>query len=61
MLEKRDAVDAAYLDFSKLFNSVPQQRLILKLRAYGVSGKLLNWVEAFITGRMQRVTVNDSR
>ena len=57
MLEQGDPVDALYLDFSKAFNSVPHQRLLLKLYACGVRGKLLDWVKAFLTGRRQRVTV----
>ena len=58
MLEEGDPVDALYLDCSKAFNSVPHQRLLLKLRSCGVGGKLLNWIEAFLTGRRQRVAVN---
>ena len=61
ILEEGDSVDALYLDFSKAFNSVPHQRLLLKLRSCWVGGKLLNWVEAFLTGRRQRVSVNGSR
>ena len=61
ILEEGDSVDALYLDFSKAFNSVPHQRLLLKLRSCRVGGKLLNWVEAFLTGRQQRVSVNGSR
>ena len=61
ILEEGDSVDALYLDFNKAFNSVPHQRLNLKLRSCGVGGKLLNWVKAFLTGRRQRVSVNDLR
>ena len=61
LLERGDPVDAIYLDFSKAFNSVPHQRLLLKLRSCGVGGKLLTWIEAFLTGRQQRVTVNGTK
>ena len=61
ILEEGDPVDALYLDFSKAFNSVPHQHILLKLRSCGVGGKLLDWVEAFLTGRRQRVTVNGLR
>ena len=48
-----EPLDVVYLDFKKAFDSVTQ-----KLRAYGVCGNLLNWIQHFLTGRKQRVTVN---
>ena len=60
-LENAESIDAIYLDISKAFNSVPHQRLLLKLQACGVNGKFLSWVEAFLTGRQQRVRVNSSK
>ena len=50
--------DAIYLDFAKAFDTVPHSRLIGKLQAYGVSGDLLKWVEAFLLNRSQIVRVN---
>ena len=32
-----------------------------KLRGYGIEGRILTWIEAFLTDRRQRVVVNDSR
>ena len=40
---------------------MPHKRLLVKLRGYCISGKLLAWIEAFVTGRKQRVEVNGSR
>ena len=60
-VEDGDPVDIAYLDFSKAFDSVPHQRLLGKLRAYGVRGKLLGWIEAFLVGRKQRVVIQGSK
>ena len=57
-LEAGDPLDAIYCDFSKAFDSVPHQRLLRKLHAYGVRGRLLHWIESFLTGRKQRVVVN---
>ena len=47
-----------YLDFRKAFDSVPHRRLIAILEQNGVSGKTLNWIKAFLSGRQQRVVVN---
>ena len=32
------------MDFAKAFDKVPHQRLLNKLTAYGIEGKLLNWI-----------------
>ena len=52
------AVDTIYLDYSKAFDTVPLRRLLHKLRAYGISGTLLDWMESFLVGRTQQVSVN---
>ena len=51
-------VDIIYLDFRKAFDSVPHNRLLMKLKAYGIGGSLLRWVQNFLSGRMQRVVLN---
>lgn len=48
------------LDFAKAFYTVPHERLLLKAKCYGISGKLNNWLRVFFTGRRQRVVVNGS-
>ena len=53
-------IDAIYLDFSKAFDTVPHQRLIGKLEAYGISGNILSWIKGFLQGRTQQVVVNGS-
>ena len=53
-------VDVIYLDFAKAFDKVPHQRLLLKLEAHGISGKVLQWIEAWLTDRSQRVVLNGS-
>ena len=56
--EQGGCLDAIYLDFSKAFDSVPHQRLLNKLRTYGINGNILSWCESFLTGRRQRVVIN---
>jgi hypothetical protein len=58
-LGKRQAVDIMYLDFAKAFNSVSHRKLLRKLHALGVRGKLLRWIQAFLSNRRQRVRVNN--
>ena len=49
------------LDFSKAFDSVPHQRLLLKLDYYyGIRGKTAAWINAFLSNRSQLVSVNGS-
>ena len=57
-LDKNITTDIAVLDFSKAFAVVPHVMLIQKLGYYGIGGKVQNWIEAFLAGRLQRVIVN---
>ena len=52
--------DVILLDFSKAFDSVPHQRLLLKLDYYGIRGKTAAWIKAFLSNRSQVVSVNCS-
>jgi len=44
--------------FQKAFDSVPHELLLRKIYAYGFRGKLFNWIQGFLKGRKQRVSVN---
>ncbi|MES9971492.1 MAG: reverse transcriptase family protein, partial [Candidatus Thiodiazotropha sp.] len=57
LVENDESWDTVYLDFAKAFDSVPHQRLINKISAYGIRGQLLSWIRDFLTGRRQYVTV----
>jgi len=57
-VDQGDAVDLVYLDFSKAFDKVSHQKLILKLKSHGISGCVLKWIEAWLSGRRQRVVIN---
>ena len=58
ILDSGNAVDAIYLDFRKAFDTVPHRRLLAKLECYGVTGKCLAWINAFLDDRKQRVIIN---
>ena len=60
-LDSGTAMDIAYMDFRKAFDSVPHQRLIFKLKNYGISGKLLSWIQDFLSNRTQYVKINNSK
>ena len=60
VLENRSSLHCLLLDFSKAFDSVPHERLLLKLDSFGIRGKLLAWMLGFLTHRVQRVVINGS-
>ena len=41
-LDDGNDVDVIYLDFHKAFDQVPHQCLLSKMKAYGISGSVLN-------------------
>jgi hypothetical protein len=51
----RNSIDVVFLDFAKAFDTVPHKRLLAKLKTYGLSDRLVKWIEAFLTKRQQRV------
>ena len=57
MMEKGHLMDIIYTDFAKAFDRVPHQRLSQKIRNNGIIGQTLQWIKAFLTGRSQRVRV----
>ena len=53
-LARKKWVDLLFLDFEKAFDKVPHRRLLQKIEAYGVSGRILRWIGAFLNNRRQR-------
>ena len=60
IIDEVGAVDAVYLDFAKAFDTVPHQRLLVKLASYGIYGQVLQWIRSFPRERRQRVGVAGS-
>ena len=50
--------DLILLDFSKAFDKVAHEKLILKLHQYGIRGDTLNWIKDFLDNRKQTVVIN---
>ena len=59
--DRGKSVDIVYLDFAKAFDKVPTERLIRKLDAHGIGGKVKNWIAAWLRDRKQRVIVNGKK
>ena len=56
--EEKGQTDLILLDFSKAFDKASQKLLLHKLQHYGVRGPTLQWVEAFLSHRIQQVLVD---
>jgi len=48
------------IDFCIAFDTVSHQKLILKFENFGINCNLLSWISDFLSGRTQKVKVNDS-
>ena len=49
--------DLVLLDFSKAFDKVSHQKLLLKLHPYRIRGPSLKWIQAFLSGQTQTVVL----
>ena len=58
-LQNNVNIDVVYLDFAKAFDKVDHYILLKKLHQFGIRGKLLAWIEEFITDREQQVLVEN--
>ena len=58
MIDAQGQVDVLYLDFSKAYDSAPHDLLILKLKKFGFTGKLLKWFKSYLYGRQQRAVIS---
>ena len=51
--------DLVRLDFSKAFDKVNHSRLLWKLHQYGIRGKALAWIRAFLGNRSQTMVLRN--
>jgi hypothetical protein len=56
-VDRGEPVDVLYFDFRKAFDRVSHERLLLKLKAIGVEGRLLCWIKDWLKERRQRVVL----
>ena len=59
MLAQSECVDIFYLDFQKMFDTVPHYRLLEKLLSYGIVNKTLLAINDFLTNRTFKVVVGN--
>ncbi len=60
-LDRREVVQAAFLDLSKAYDRVSIPALLYKLSSTGVSKQTLEWFSSFLSARTQCVQVNGRR
>jgi gmma-aminobutyric acid receptor subunit gamma/cGMP-dependent protein kinase 2 len=60
-LDKRNTyVRMLFIDYSSAFNTIVPLKLITKPRTMGLNTSLCNWIQDFLTGRLQVVRVGNS-
>ena len=50
--------DVIYLDYAKAFDKVDHKLLLQKLKVYGITGRLYQWIRSFLSHRHQTVVIN---
>ena len=60
-LDSGGQVDVIYTDFAKAFDTVPHQRLLLKIKTYNIDTDLLLWITDFLCNRKQCVVLNGEK
>ena len=56
-IDKGLHVDAIYLDFRKAFDKIPHKRLMVKVKAHCIIGKIWGWIDDWLSGTKQWVIV----
>ena len=58
-LNSRHSTDVIYIDFSRAFDSIVFDKLLFKLKHFGISGSLLSWIKNFLYNRKQCVVLDN--
>ena len=56
-VDQGHSVDVILVDFQKAFDKVPKKRSLQKLSAYGIRGKVLEWIADLLSDRKMRIMV----
>ena len=57
-LNQGGQTDVIVMDFSKAFDKVDHQRLLLKLLRLGINGRVVTWIQSFLSNRSQSVVLD---
>ena len=61
ILDQGGTLDTIYYNFMKAFDKVPHRRLIHKIKNYGVTCNILDWIESFLSNRTQCVVLDNEK
>lgn len=61
LVNDRRAVDAIYLDFRKVFNTVSHNFLIDKLTNYGLDKWIMRWIKNWLNCQAQGVLIGNAK
>lgn len=56
-LEEKKCTDVVYFDFSKAFDKVPLEKLLIKMGAVGIHPMIMDWTRQFLSGRTYQVKI----
>ena len=59
--DKGHSLNIAYLDFNKAFDKVSHNGLVIQLKRHGISDDIINWIQAWLYQRKQRVILNGAK
>ena len=59
-MNNKKCVDIIYIDFAKAFDVVSNEKLLFKLKSYGISNKIIKWFYNFLSNRSQITRVENS-
>ena len=59
-VDEGEASDIIYLDFCKMFDTVPHNILIISLVKNGFDGWATHWIRNWLNGHTQRVAIDGS-
>ena len=59
-IQYKRLVTVVYIDFSKAFDVVSHDKLLIRLAAYGITGTLLKWSQNFLSNRIHCTRVRSA-